>query len=139
MSFYLIDTDTFQLLQDAHLKVVARVGLVPPAELAISIVTVEEQMLGWYAQLRQAKDQERLSWAYRRLARTVRSFVKIQIADFDEPVIHRYEQLKKLKLKIGKMDLRIASTALERNAIVVTRNTNDFRQVPGLLIEDWSR
>jgi tRNA(fMet)-specific endonuclease VapC len=139
VSFYLIDTDTFQLLQDQQPSVVARVSLVPPAELAISVITVEEQMSGWYTQLRQAKDQERLCWAYRLLARTVRSFAKIQIVDFDEQAIHRYEQLKKLKLKIGKMDLRIASTALERDATVVTRNTKDFRQVPGLRVEDWSK
>ncbi len=139
MSFYLVDTDTFQLLQDEQPLVVARVSSVPPAELGISIVTVEEQMSGWYTQLRQAKDQKRLCWAYRLLAMTVRSFAMIQIVDFDERAINRYEKLKKLKLKIGKMDLRIASTALERDAILVTRNTKDFRQVPGLQVEDWSK
>ena len=37
-----------------------------------SVVMVEKQLSGWYAQLRKAKDPERLEWAYRRLAATVR-------------------------------------------------------------------
>jgi tRNA(fMet)-specific endonuclease VapC len=41
--------------------------------------------------------------------------------------------------KIGRTDLRIAATALENGAIVVTRNIRDFQQIPALTIEDWSR
>jgi len=139
MNLYVLDTDTLQLYQDDNPKVVARVRAVAPAERAISVITVEEQLSGWYTQLRQAKDDERLAWAYRRLAATVRALAKVPIVDFDEPAIRRCEQLKKLKLKVRKMDLRIAATVLELDAILVTRNVRDFRQVPGLRIEDWSK
>ena len=139
MSLYVLDTDTLQLLQDEHPMVVARVRAVAVGDRAISVVTVEEQLSGWYTQLRQAKRPERLAWAYRRLAATVRLLSRIQILDFDEAAIQRCEQLKKLKLKVGKLDLRIAAIVLERNAILVTRNTRDFKQVPALRIEDWTR
>jgi tRNA(fMet)-specific endonuclease VapC len=138
MTRYVLDTDTLQLFQDEHPRVVARVRAVAPGDRAISVVTVEEQLSGWYTQLRQAKRPERLAWAYRRLAATVRFLSQGQIIDFDEPAIRRCEQLKKLKLKVRKMDLRIAATVLERGAILVTRNARDFRQVPDLQIEDWS-
>jgi tRNA(fMet)-specific endonuclease VapC len=139
MSLYVLDTDTLQLYQDGNPKVVSRVHAVNPGERAISVVTVEEQLSGWYTQLRQAKDDQRLAWAYRCLAVTVRSLAKVQIVDFDQPAIRRYQELRKLKLKVRKMDLRIAATVLERDATVVTCNVRDFRHVPGLRIEDWSK
>jgi tRNA(fMet)-specific endonuclease VapC len=89
--------------------------------------------------LRQAKRPQRLAWAYRRLAATVRFLSRIQIVDFDESAIQRCEELKKLKIKVRKMDLRIAATVLDRDGVLVTRNGRDFRQVPGLRIEDWSK
>src|SRR5712691_8939435 len=98
MSLYVLDTDTLQLYQDENPSVVSRVRAVAPDDRAISVITVEEQLSGWYTQLRQAKDHERLAWAYRRLAMTVRSLAKVQIVEFDEPAIRRCEQLKMLKL-----------------------------------------
>jgi len=127
MNLYVLDTDMLQLFQDDNPRVVAHVR------------ATKRQLSGWYTQLRQAKDHNRLAWAYRRLAATIRFLSQIQIVDFDEPAIRRCEQLKKLKLKVRKMDLRIAATVLERDAILVTRNVRDFQQVPGLKIEDWSK
>lgn len=138
MSLYILDTDTLQLFQDEHPVVTARVLAVALDERAISVISVEEQLSGWYAQLRQVKQPERLAWAYRRLAATVRFLSRVQIIDFDEAAIQRYEQLKKRKIKVGTNDLRIAATVMERSAILVTRNRRDFGKVPGLQIEDWS-
>jgi tRNA(fMet)-specific endonuclease VapC len=139
MSLYVLDTDTLQLFQDENPTVISHVRTVAPGDLATSVVTVEEQLSGWFAQLRQAKRAERLAWAYRRLATTVGFLARILIVDFDERAIHRCEQLEKLKLKVRKMDLRIAATELEHGAVLVTRNVRDFQLVPGLRIEDWSK
>jgi tRNA(fMet)-specific endonuclease VapC len=139
MSLYILDTDILQLFQDEHPRVMACVEAIAPDNLAISVISVEEQMSGWYAQLRQSKRPERLAWAYRRLTATVRFLSHVQIVDFDEAAIQRYEQLKKQKTKAGTNDLRIAATVLERDAILVTRNVRDFRKIPDLRTEDWSK
>jgi tRNA(fMet)-specific endonuclease VapC len=122
-----------------HALVVARVQAVALSERSISVVTVEEQLSGWYTQLRQAKKPERLAWAYRRLAANARFLSRVQIVDFDEPTIERYLELKKQKIKVRTNDLRIAATVLVQNATIVTCNVRDFQQVPGLRIEDWSK
>ena len=49
----------------------------------------------------------------------------------------RLRQTKKLK-KIGRADLLIAAITMANNATLITRNLKDFRQVPGLLIENWA-
>src|SRR5437868_6436982 len=72
MSLFVLDTDTLTLFEREHATVVARIAEHSPSEIAISVVTVEEQLSGWYTQLRQAKRPERLAWAYRQLAATVR-------------------------------------------------------------------
>ena len=139
MSLYVLDTDTLQLFQDGHPRVVARAQSVGPSDKAIAVVTVEEQLSGWYTQLRQAKDPERLAWAYRRMAANVRFLSGVQILDLDASALRRCEEWRKAKIKVRKMDMRIAATALERDAAVVTRNVKDFQRIPGLRVEDWSK
>ena len=48
-----------------------------------------------------------------------------------------FEMLKTQRLNVGPNDLRIAATALEIGASVVTRNVRDFSRVPGLSIATW--
>jgi tRNA(fMet)-specific endonuclease VapC len=139
MSLYILDTDTLQLFQDGNAAVVRHVSSQSAASLAITVITVDEQLSGWYAQLRKAKTPERLAWAYRRLAGTVRFLKRLEIIDFDEAAINRCATLKKLKLNVRKMDLRIAASVLEAGGKLVTRNVRDFKQVPALTFVDWSR
>jgi tRNA(fMet)-specific endonuclease VapC len=139
MNLFVLDTDILTLFEREHSMVSAHIAEHRPSEIAISVVTVEEQLSGWYAQLRQAKSPERLAWAYRRLAANVRFLRHAQILDYDEAAMQGYEELKRMRLKVRKMDLQIAATALQRGGTVVTRNVRDFKKVPGLTVEDWSK
>ena len=52
MNLFVLDTDILTLFEREHATVAARIAEHAPAEIAISVVTVEEQLSGWYAQLR---------------------------------------------------------------------------------------
>jgi tRNA(fMet)-specific endonuclease VapC len=68
----------------------------------------------------------------------VRILQTVNLLDYTENAIQRFESLEKMKLNIGKMDMRIGAIALENNVIVVTCNQRDYARIPNLSIEDWS-
>jgi tRNA(fMet)-specific endonuclease VapC len=138
MTPYVLDTDTLTLFQEHHPRVVHVVAQHPTADLAITVLSVEEQLSGWYTRLRRAKDIDDLAAVYQRMTATTASLARFQILSFTKPAILRFGQLQALKLGVHKMDLRIAAVTLENGGTVVTRNRRDFQRIPGLVLEDWS-
>jgi len=65
-------------------------------------------------------------------------FRTITIIDFDEQAQTVFRALRAQRMRIGRLDLRIAAIALSREATLVTRNRQDFVGIPALNIEDWS-
>jgi tRNA(fMet)-specific endonuclease VapC len=139
MTIYALDSDTISLFHAGHPAVTMRCLAVPRQSLAVTVISVEEVLSGWYKLLRQAKRRDQVARAYFRLAQSVQFLGGLQILPYSEPAIDRFELLKTLKLGVRAPDLRIAATALEHGAIVVTRNLRDFCVVPGLAVEDWSQ
>jgi tRNA(fMet)-specific endonuclease VapC len=86
----------------------------PPADIAITVRTVEEQLSGWYTRLRRAKDIDDLAAVYERLTATAASLGRFRILSFTKPAILRFELLCAAKLGVAKMDLRIAAVTLYR-------------------------
>jgi tRNA(fMet)-specific endonuclease VapC len=72
------------------------------------------------------------------LVEAVLALARLPILPYTQAAIVRYESLLRMKLNVGKNDLRIAAIALEHGAAVVTRNVRDFGRVPQLAVEDWS-
>jgi tRNA(fMet)-specific endonuclease VapC len=116
----------------------AQVATTPPQQLAVTIITVEEMLGGWYTQIRQARDDQQLVRAYQALQQAVEFARGIQILPFDLPEIRRYRQLRTHHRRIGTNDLRIATIVLDQHGILVTRNTMDFAAIPGLQLDNWS-
>jgi tRNA(fMet)-specific endonuclease VapC len=137
MTFYILDTDHISLHQRQDPKVTSRIDAHSAEELAVTAVTLGEQMRGRLAQLGQKKVS--LSAAYELLRSTAEYFCSIRVLPFDEDARKRYESLRSQQIRIGKMDLRIAAVVLGHDAVLVTRNRRDFEQVRDLQIEDWSR
>ena len=139
MISHLLDTDMLTLFQHGHPKVSARCALAPPGSLAITIISVEEQFLGWYTRARQAKRDDEIASAYDRMTEFAVFIKQLPIVSFTAEAIQEYRQLKVLRLNVGKKDLCIAAIGRELSATIVTANLSDFRRVPGLAVEDWSR
>jgi tRNA(fMet)-specific endonuclease VapC len=139
MTQRILDTDILTLFQKGHAAVCQRCANAPPGALAITALSVEEQFLGWYTRIRQAKSDDDMAAAYQGLTAFAGFIKRLAIHSFTRPAIQRFRQLKSLKLKISKKDLCIAAIVLEQGATLVTRNLRDFRRVPGLKTEDWSQ
>ncbi|MFH1907625.1 MAG: type II toxin-antitoxin system VapC family toxin [Chloroflexota bacterium] len=137
-SRYLLDTDHISLAQRGHPHISARILATPPEFLAVSIITVQEQLQGRLAQVQAARDMEALVRAYQALHEAVTFHRAIPILDFDERAAAIFTSLRQQKLRIGTLDLRIAAVALAAGATLITRNRRDFDRAPGLVIEDWS-
>jgi tRNA(fMet)-specific endonuclease VapC len=135
---YVLDTDTLSLLRRGNELVLNRISAVAPRSVAITVITVEEQLSGWYALLRKSQSDEALEKAYSQLTHTTQALAKLPVLGFSLSAIQRFRALDKQKLGVGKMDLRIGAIALESNLIVVTRNQQDFSRIPNLLVENWA-
>ena len=139
MSLFVLDTDHVSLLQRGHLAISARVLATPQDQLAVSVITFEEQLGAWYTQVRKARDPEKLARAYQGFFEILEDAKRIRILPFSRAAITRYGQLRKLHRRVGRMDLAIAAIVLDSGAILVTRNRADFDPIDGLAVEDWSR
>jgi tRNA(fMet)-specific endonuclease VapC len=138
MRLYVLDTDTLTLLQRGLPAVCDNVVSHDPEDLTISVITVEEQLSGWYTLLRRARTKEKLARAYSQLAACVESLSDLRVLSYTEACIDRFERLRAARIPVKSGDLRIAATVLEFGGTLVSRNVRDFSLIPGLMIEDWS-
>lgn len=138
MALYLLDTSTLTLLHRGHPRVTAKHTAHASDTIGISTATVEESIGGWFALLRRAKTNIQEAQASQSLADATAFLARIPIYPMTESILDRFDQLVRMKLNIGTMDMKIAATALELGGIVVTQNVRDFRRVPALTWEDWS-
>lgn len=139
MTLFVLDTDILTLLESNHPVVRERCDSYQAQELALTVITVEEKLTGWYTLIRKAKKPEQLLHAYHRLAEAIDVVKPLRILRFSQTAFQRYEALKGQKLRIRKMDLCIAAIVLDADATLVTRNTQDFSKIPGLSFEDWTK
>lgn len=138
MSLFVLDTDILTLYYRGDPIVARNIKARAPMDLAISVITVDEQLTGWYTLTQRARHPREIAGAYARLGEAVVRLAKWNILPYTEAAIGQVAQLKVLRLNVGLMDLRIAAIALENGAVVVTRNRRDFSRVPGISVEDWS-
>lgn len=139
MNLYILDTDHTSLFQRGHACVASKILNTSPDQLAISIITAEEQLRGRLSQIRKADSSATLTQAYARLRELLEYLSQIHIIGYSTDADAQYQTFRRQGLRIGTQDLRIASIVVPLDAILVTRNQRDFERVPGLSTEDWSQ
>ena len=129
---YLLDANVvIALLNDRDSHPARRVRRHKPSDIGISSIVAHELYYG--------------AFKSRRTARNVALVDSLQFAvlDFDRDDARQAGEVRAfLAAKgrpIGPFDVLIAGQAKARKLILVTHNTNEFRRVPGLSVEDWGR
>lgn len=139
---YLLDTDHLSVLQlqtgPAYTRLRTRMAPHPRTDLALAIVSLQEQVLGCHAYLQRARTAREVVHGYALLTQVLEHFTVAPVLAFDESAAMVFARLVAQRVRVRTMDLRIAAIALARGLVVLTRNARDFGQVPGLQMEDWT-
>lgn len=121
---YLIDADCcVYALTGTHPAIRLRLQERAPGEVAISTVTLSEVMLG--SMQGKAPPMSVLEPFLR----------EILLLPYDEAAARAYARMP---FKRARFDRLLAAHALSIDATVVTNNTTDFADVPGLRVENWT-
>lgn len=138
MSLWILDTDHVSLFQRRNTFIVQRVNSVKFEEMAITIITAEEQLRGRFNVIRNSSSSDKLVLAYANFQANLEFLKTVNLLQFTEAAGNIYTELVKQKIRVGTQDLRIAAITLSVNGVLVTRNWKDFEKVPNLRLEDWS-
>jgi tRNA(fMet)-specific endonuclease VapC len=106
-------------------------------DAATTIVTVEEQLRGWLAEIHRLTDPHRQVVAYNRLQSRIEFFAAWNVLPWNANTADLFVRFRREGVRIGTMDLKIACIAVAHNATLLTRNAGDFARVPGLRFENW--
>src|SRR5438445_6314516 len=137
----LLDTDHLTILQQegqpSYDRLRARLAEHPEEPIAVTVISFQEQMQGWMAYLNQARTARGVLLAYEKLLGVLRYFSNATVIPFNQAAQAELERLRKQGIRIGTLDLRIASIALAQKCMLLSGNLKDFRKVPELSVEDW--
>jgi tRNA(fMet)-specific endonuclease VapC len=136
----LLDTDHLSVFLDdrdaRHSQLNARLDDATEP-IACTIVSVEEMLRGWLAVIHRRRDVHRQIPAYDRLRQLFDVLAAWEIMPFEKAAADQFAALRRQRIRIGAMDLKIASITLANDALLLTANERDFSLIPGLRYEDW--
>ena len=135
---WLFDTDHVSLHERGFPGLRNKLEAAEPGSIATSVVTVEEMLRGRLAVLARRSAGDARVRAYEKFFESVRFFSSIPVVPFDLACEQKFQELRAQGVRVGSQDLKIASTALANDLVLVTRNTRDFMKIPRLSVEDWS-
>ena len=139
---YLLDTDHLSIIQrqtgQDYLNLSTRMSQYPLSDFAVSTVTFHEHIIGSHTYINRARNVDEMVKGYEMMTRLIHDFKVLPLISFDADAAKALVEIQPQRIKLGKMDSRIAAIALSRGLILLTRNRRDFSKVTGLVIEDWT-
>jgi tRNA(fMet)-specific endonuclease VapC len=138
---YILDTDHLSVLErkgDNAQYLLQRLRETDPAQISTTIISYEEQMRGWLSYIAKAQSEDKQVEAYKQLKNQLMNYCAIPVIEFDLGAVGEFNRLRKTYPRLGAMDLKIAAITIVNRSILLTRNSSDFRQISGLVIEDWT-
>jgi tRNA(fMet)-specific endonuclease VapC len=139
---YLLDTDHISFLQRKSsvefTRLMLRMERYSPEDFALSAVSFHEQTLGAHNFINRAQTNTDTIRGYNLLIEILQGFASAPVLPFDVAAITIFDELRSQKVRVSTMDLRIASIAISRDLVLLTRNARDFSKVPKLVTEDWT-
>jgi tRNA(fMet)-specific endonuclease VapC len=134
------DTDVVTQILHGTKSDVDRAAKISRIEQCVPIVVLEEILRGRLQAIRRAENQRRsveLERSYHLLQRTFEALRDVWLLAFTAAAEDLFTQWRQQKIRVATLDLRIAAICVVHQAKLVSRNSRDFSQVPGLSVEYW--
>lgn len=131
---YFLDTNTcIFFLNGRSPSVRDKILFISPNLIKISSVVKAELLLGAYKSQYKQSNLEK-----------VEAFLEpFEIVPFDDQASYVYAEIRSKTeasgRNVGPNDLLIASVAMAYSGILITNNVQEFRNIEGIEIEDWSQ
>lgn len=133
MPRYMLDTDTCSyVMKRSDRAVLKRLEEVSVSDVCVSVITKSELLFGVEVSPRKQQDETALNafLAY------------VEVLDLPDEAAPHYAKIRAdLKTRgtmIGANDLFIAAHARSLGLTLVTNNTEEFKRVPDLMLENWT-
>lgn len=137
----LLDTDHLIVLKypdsPRHAALLERLEASADPQIGTTIISDEEQWRGWLAVVSRGCQVEHQVQACQELLGRLDFMSRWTVLPFDAAAAAEFERLRDAGVGIATMDLKIASIALARGALLLSANLRDFKGVPGLRVENW--
>jgi tRNA(fMet)-specific endonuclease VapC len=129
-----IDTTVFMDAQNQRFELAKLAKFAHYTEAYIAAITVSELLAGVHLAKTAAQRVQRSAFAENVI-------VRMPVLDFNEEVARTYAELyafflrPRSQIKGNVHDLLIAATAVAHGFAVLTSNVDDFKKIPGLIVE----
>lgn len=139
---YVLDSDHLSILQRQQRpefdNLARRCAAFNASDFFVTTISFHEQVNGWTSSIARARNASDLARGYTELEGVLDTFARAQVLPFSAAAADVYDELRKRRVRVGAMDLRIASIVIANQMTLLTRNTVDFERVPNLAFEDWT-